>query len=94
MPKLRVLLYFVDIGDLYTGKIENLETLQVPNNYSAGCSLHGDVATQGIFLVGAHSINQSDLVDQSVKTLTAGTWNIYLFKLLFKLGKNHSKLFV
>ena len=49
-----VLLYYVDIGDLYTGKIENLETVQVPNNYSAGCSLHGDVATQGI-LVGTHN---------------------------------------
>ena len=55
MPKLRVLFYYVDIGDLYTGKIENLETVQVPNNYSAGCSLHGDVATQGI-LVGAHTV--------------------------------------
>ena len=28
--------------------------MQVPNNYSAGCSLHSDVATQGI-LVGAHT---------------------------------------
>ena len=46
-------MYYVDIGNLYTWKIENLETVQVPNNYSAGCSLHGDVATQGI-LVGAH----------------------------------------
>ena len=27
--------------------------MQVPNNYSAGCSLHSDVATQGI-LGGAH----------------------------------------
>ena len=54
MPKLRVLLYYVDIGDLYTGKIKNLETVQVPNNYSAGCSLHGDVATQ-VILVGAHT---------------------------------------
>ena len=54
MPKLRVLFYYVDTGVLYTLKIENLETVQVPNNYSAGCSLHGDVATQGI-LVGAHT---------------------------------------
>ena len=53
MPKLSVLFYYVDIGDLYTLKIENLETVQVPNNYSAGYSLHGDAATQGI-LVGAH----------------------------------------
>ena len=36
-------------------EIENLDTGQVPNNYSVGCSLRSDVATQGI-LVGAHSI--------------------------------------
>ena len=37
-----------DLGGLHTWKIESLETGQVPNKYSAGCSLHSDVATQGI----------------------------------------------
>ena len=37
-----------DLGGLRTCKIENLETGQVPNKYSAGCSLHSDVTTQGI----------------------------------------------
>ena len=75
MPKLRVLLYYVDIGDLYTGKLENLETVQVPNNYSAGCSLHGDVATQGI-LVGAHTriVQHANLqLDQSHREVEYGS---------------------
>ena len=47
------LFYYFELGGLHTWQIEKLETVQVPNNYSTGCSLHSDVATQGI-LVGAH----------------------------------------
>ena len=36
--------------------------------------------------------HQSDHVDQFMKTLISGTWNIYLFKLLFKLSKNHYRI--
>ena len=51
------LFYYSEFGGLQTFQIEKLETVQVPNNYSAGCSLHSDVATQGI-LVGAHNGGQ------------------------------------
>ena len=51
------LFYYFELGDLQTIQIEKLETVQVPNNYSAGCRLHSDVTTQGI-LVGAHNGGQ------------------------------------
>ena len=48
---------FITVSEgLHTWQIGKLETVQVPNNYSAGCSLHGDVATQGI-LVSAYTLN-------------------------------------
>ena len=36
------------LGSLQNWEIESLETGQVPNKYSAGCSLHSEVATEGI----------------------------------------------
>ena len=36
------------LGGLQDWEIESLETGQVSNKYSAGCSLHSEVAAQGI----------------------------------------------
>ena len=73
------------MGDLYTRKIENLESVQVPNNYSAGCSLHGDVATQGI-LVGPHNSSASFLSSRWFLTQVKGR-----FIVLYHTGMNNDR---
>ena len=41
--KTKGLFYYFELGGLHTWQIGKLETVQVPNNYSGGCSLHSDV---------------------------------------------------